>query len=82
MVVRMKERAVSGVGQAALSTGRTVCWPTRTGSDSSSVDVSCRTGLVSAWAPVIGRVGDFRAVRVLKREITERDAELDAGKVI
>ena len=56
---------MAGVGQPGLSITRAACWPTRTGSDSSSVDMSGRTGLVSAWAPVIGRAGDFRAVRVL-----------------
>ena len=49
----MKERAVRSAGQPALGIALTVCWPTRIGTDSGSVDVSCRTGLVSAWAPVM-----------------------------
>ena len=61
----MKEKAASRAGKLVLSIARTICWSTRTGSDSGSVDVSCQMGLVSAWAPVIGRAGDFRAVRVL-----------------
>jgi hypothetical protein len=80
----MKERAVSRAGQPALIIARTVCWLTRAGSDSGSVDGSsgprARMG-PGDGAGVPGSEGVVEGNHAPWEAVAERDAELDAGEV-
>ena len=62
MVVRRKERAARSAIQQALTIARTVCGPTRAGSDSGSVDESSGPGARTGSGDP---AGDFWTARVL-----------------